>query len=68
MVGEREIIMLYESFKIDKRILELSETALKNVEGVFAKIDSVTEYNQQKMLNAFIENNVSEADLGETTG
>ncbi len=60
--------MLYESFKIDKKILELSETALKNVESVFAKIDSVTEYNQQKMLNAFIENNVSEADLGETTG
>ena len=34
----------------------------------FAEIDEITEYNQQKVLAAFIHNRVSEADFAGSTG
>lgn len=55
-------------FDISPRIRELSDTALKKAEGVFGAIDEITEYNQQKVLAAFIRNRVDETDFNTTTG
>ncbi|MDO4381156.1 MAG: methionine gamma-lyase family protein [Clostridia bacterium] len=55
-------------FDFDKKIYEYSETAMKNVESEFQRIDKITEFNQQKMLKAFIDNNVSESMFSGTTG
>lgn len=55
-------------FKIDDELLALDKEILKNLETRFAEIDDITEYNQLKVLKAFIENNVSEATMGGSTG
>lgn len=55
-------------FEISNRIEELSEKALERAEGQFAKIDKITEYNQQKVLSAFIKNKVDETDFNTSTG
>ena len=43
-------------FEISDRVKELSTIALKKAETVFGRIDEITEYNQQKVLSAFIRN------------
>lgn len=55
-------------FGINGIISEISKTALKNVEEYFDRIEEITEYNQQKMLKAFIDNCVSESMFAESTG
>ena len=55
-------------FKFDEKILNASERALERAEHSFAQIEKNTEYNQQKVLAAFIENRVSESHFTETTG
>ena len=55
-------------FDFDKRIIELSEKATEKAKAQFEKIDAVTEYNQQKMLKAFINGGVSESCFTESTG
>lgn len=55
-------------FKIDDRILNQSAHALELCKEPFARIDRVTEYNQQKMLAAFIDNGVSESHFTASTG
>lgn len=55
-------------FEISNRIEELSEKALERAEKQFAKIDKITEYNQQKVLSAFIKNRVDETDFNTSTG
>lgn len=55
-------------FDIDKHILDKADAALKNAESAFRHIDEITEYNQQKVLSAFIKNGVSESHFVETTG
>ncbi len=55
-------------FTFDNRVLELSEKALETAKNEFDNIDKITEYNQQKMLRAFIDNNVSENCFSESTG
>ena len=55
-------------FEISERVKELSATALKKAETVFGRIDELTEYNQQKVLSAFIRNRVDETDFNATTG
>ncbi len=55
-------------FEISDRIKELSSVALKNAEKVFGRIDELTEYNQQKVLSAFIRNRVDETDFNTSTG
>ena len=54
-------------FKIDKRLIEVSERAQQSAEKAFEAIEKTTEYNQQKVLAAFIENRVSEHFV-KTTG
>lgn len=55
-------------FDFDKRLLEYDKKALDKVKPLFEGIDEITEYNQQKVLSAFIKNRVSETDLGISTG
>ena len=55
-------------FKIDERLKSLDKKALEKVEPIFKNVDVTTEYNQQKVLSAFIKNRVSETDLGISTG
>ena len=55
-------------FEISDRVLDYSDKALKRAEKSFAEIERIGEYNQQKVLSAFIKNKVSETDFNSTTG
>ncbi len=55
-------------FTFSNRVQELSKKALETAKNEFEIIDSLTEYNQQKMLKAFIDNGVSENIFAESTG
>ncbi len=60
--------MREEFFKIDDRILSLEKECLDLCKDAFSKIDKNTEYCQQKMLKAFIENHISESHFSASTG
>ena len=55
-------------FNIDERLLEMDKDVLQNCKEHFAEIDEITEYNQLKVLSAFIKNGVSEAAMAGSTG
>ena len=55
-------------FKFDAKIEELSKIALESAQANFEYIDKITEYNQQKMLKAFIDKGVTESMFAESTG
>ena len=55
-------------FNISKKLLDVSDKALSLCESEFKKIDNITEYNQQKVLKAFIDNGVSESHFTSSTG
>ena len=55
-------------FDIDSRILKASDQALEKVKKQFETIDEITEYNQQKVIKAFIKHGVSESHFVSTTG
>lgn len=57
-----------EFFEISNRIEELSDKALERAAKALSKIDEITEYNQQKVLSAFIRNKVDETDFNTSTG
>lgn len=56
------------NFNIDDDIKKLSEKALELCKEQFEKIEEITEYNQQKVLKAFIDCKVSESHLVGSTG
>ncbi len=55
-------------FNIDETLLELDKKALEKCQTQFSQIDNVTEYNQLKVLKAFIDNGVSESYFTTSTG
>ena len=55
-------------FKIDDRLQAVSEQAVEACKESFANIDRITEYNQQKVLSAFINNSVAESHFAASTG
>ena len=55
-------------FDISERIKAASDAALVKANAKFDEIDSIAEYNQQKVLSAFINNRVSETDFAGSTG
>lgn len=55
-------------FKIDEKLIKIDREALDKCRDRFSEIDSVTEYNQLKVLSAFIKNGVSEAAMAGSTG
>ena len=54
--------------EFSKKIEEASNKALELCKKMFEEIESVEEYNQQKVLKAFIKNEISESHFVETTG
>ncbi len=59
---------LFEKFKIDNSLKYQSDIALKQCNDSFKNIDAIAEYNQQKVLSAFIENKISETHFTPTSG
>ena len=55
-------------FKIDEKLIEYDKTALEKSSKQFKVIDDITEFNQLKVLSAFINNGVSESYFGASTG
>lgn len=55
-------------FNIDEKLLSLSNRAIAMTKKQFTNIDEITQYNQQKVLKAFIDNNVSENHFIQSTG
>lgn len=55
-------------FPISERLMSLSAEAEGDINPVFAKIDRVVQYNQDKVLRAFVDHRVSEACFAHTTG
>ena len=47
---------------------EIIKKSNKDLEEIFKKIEEIEEYNSEKVLNAFIENNISETDFNSATG
>ncbi len=57
-----------EFFKLDERLLDFDKQAVAMCKPVFDRIDEIARYNQHKVLASFINNGVSEAHLGISTG
>ncbi len=55
-------------FHIDSKLNTLANKAIELVAPIFREIDSVTEYNQQKVLKGFIDHRISEAHFVPSTG
>lgn len=55
-------------FNFSDKIKVASDAALIKAKAKFDEIDDIAEYNQQKVLSAFINNRVSEADFAGSTG
>lgn len=55
-------------FKIDSRIENASDNALKKCKFQFEKIEKITEYNQLKVQSAFIKHGISESHFMTSTG
>ena len=55
-------------FNIDERLLKLDAKALERSKREFERIDNITEFNQLKVLKAFIDNGVSESSFAGSTG
>jgi len=55
-------------FTVDPRLEALCARAEADCAPVFARINAIAEYNQQKILRAFSDNRISEAHLLPTTG
>ena len=51
-------------FNIDEKLMQFDKTALEKCSEQFKKIDDITEFNQLKVLSAFINNGVSESYFG----
>lgn len=59
---------LYPYFKIDDSIKKAADKALEKIAPQLNKIEKITDYNQQKMLAAFLESGVSESHFAASTG
>ncbi|MEG0898540.1 MAG: methionine gamma-lyase family protein [Oscillospiraceae bacterium] len=55
-------------FEVSSELKSLSEKAMNRCKSKFLDIDNITEYNQQKVLSAFIKNRVSESHFAPSTG
>lgn len=55
-------------FNVDPRLAAISYRAENAAKDAFAAIDRITEYNQQKVLSAYIRHRVSETHFNPTTG
>ena len=54
--------------QIDKNLLKMAEESDKELKPVYEKIDEICLHNSDRVLSAFIENNVSYSDFAEMNG
>lgn len=59
---------MYQFFCKNKSVIEFVNSCEKELGERFSKIEEICEYNQLKVLKAFIDNKVSESDFQESTG
>ena len=64
----QEVVSKMEHFNISEKIKNAAVKAEELCQQSFKRIDEITEYNQQKVLAAFIENCVGTRHFAETTG
>ena len=55
-------------FNVDPRLDVVSQKAEELAKSAFERIDEITQYNQQKVLSAYIRHQVSETHFVPTTG
>lgn len=55
-------------FNFSEQMKAISEKALSKCNEKFSEIDKITEFNQQRVLKAFIDNGVSESHFAGSTG
>lgn len=60
--------MKQDFFKFSEKVQSASDRAMAKIQPYFSETDEITEYNQQKVLSAFIKNGVSESMFAESTG
>lgn len=60
--------MQQKFFNISEKVQSAADRAIEAIKPQFAVTDEITEYNQQKVLSAFIKNGVSESMFQESTG
>lgn len=63
-----DMMNIYEQLGISREVYEYGERILTSLEGRFAEIDRMAEFNQAKVLHAMQKNRVSEACFAQTTG
>lgn len=63
-----ELLNLYNELGISPAVYAYGEKALKKLEGRFAEIDRIAEYNQAKVIAAMQKNRVSAACFAATSG
>ena len=54
--------------EIDKNLLELAQKSDEELKSIYEEIDNVAFYNSNRILSAFIENNVSYTDFSDING
>ena len=59
---------MLDFFEINGALNDLDQNAKEDCKEAFEKIEKMTEYNQLKVLSAFIKNRVSESNFAPTTG
>ena len=59
---------MYKSFNISEKIINLVNDCEKTISNKFDLIDKIYEYNQLKVLKAFIDAKISESHFFESTG
>ncbi len=59
---------LKEQFSISESVIKIANTVEKEIKEAFDDIDSVTEYNQLKVIKAMQNNNLSDSHFAGTTG
>ncbi len=59
---------MLDFFEINGALNDLDRNAKEDCKEAFEKIEKMTEYNQLKVLSAFIKNRVSESNFAPTTG
>ncbi|MDR1928000.1 MAG: methionine gamma-lyase family protein, partial [Oscillospiraceae bacterium] len=59
---------MHPYFQLEEDLQAAAARAMEECAPRFSEIEAVTEYNQQKVLAAFLKNQVSEAHFAESTG
>lgn len=63
-----EVINMYESFGIDKKIISLVSNVDETIKKELDKVDDICEFNSFKVLKVFQDNQISDVHFNSTTG